>query len=187
MLSTKVKEARAVAKASEEGKLAGHYSEHKRKPLDESFREHLGKFIDKLTPKDMIDVVAAIGLTPIVYSSVKDIESITATVTTLFGKAEKITNPLGNLVLNPNPIVTVGAGIGIEIWNLISGFINPKKSITETASPQDLLSSGGEVFQWLLAFSISWCIVKFGDKLINAGIVGIGDIVGLLGVTAAAA
>lgn len=68
LLKSKVREAKAVAKATAEGTAEGQVAGHKKKPLQESLREHIGKILDT----DGIDAILYAGLAYAGYERSKD-------------------------------------------------------------------------------------------------------------------
>ncbi|GAG93911.1 unnamed protein product [marine sediment metagenome] len=67
LLKTKVKEAFKIAEAAARGKASGEAKAHKKKDLTESFKEHIGKILDRSDPKNMADAVIVAGLAYLGY------------------------------------------------------------------------------------------------------------------------
>jgi hypothetical protein len=177
-----VKATRRVAEAQEAGILDAREKARRKhlkwniKSLMESAREHVGKLIDTLTFRDIIDIVAAIGLAPVIRSVIADLPAIKNSLTTVF---------LAPGVYVAGIFFPGLQNIANQALDLIGKFFSgtlgqPPPTVQATAgSPQ-----AEDIMLWILSFAVAWMIVKFGDKLINAGITGLSGIVGLLTATA---
>lgn len=170
-----------LAKAEELGRLkAKAEMDKKRHKLSgsniyESLREHLGKIIDNTKINDWAEIVAAIGLTPITYQgllAVKNLPSIIA-------KVAGITSPFYSQILN---VLQGYAGLGALFGAIITvADTVTKKTETTPTQTQAIVS---ELELWLLAFGVSYMIVRFGDKLIStSGLNSLENIMGLLGIS----
>ena len=62
LLRTKIKEAREVARATEQGKLEGRVKVDQKKDLIQLFRERLSKYLDTLTTRDIVFLMSYFGM-----------------------------------------------------------------------------------------------------------------------------
>lgn len=115
--------------------------------LGRRLQDHLGKMLDNASIKDLIDIIAAIGMTPVTYAGVKEIENITK-------------------ILNSNPLLT----------SLFSGLAGGLQKQFELQIPKEIQ----DIATWGFAFAVSWCVVKWGDKMISAGLGSLTGITGML-------
>ncbi len=134
-----------------------------------SAREHIGKLIDTMTFEDVVDVVAAMGLTTIIHDAIKGIPEVVETLknTTVSGLMS---------IFGPN-LFTSSQGFFdlIGLGDLYRKWTTPSEPILKPQEDQLPMFLG-----WLLAFSIAWCIIKWGDKLLSAGIGTLPAIIKLL-------
>jgi hypothetical protein len=170
-----VRATRKLSEAEEWGKLTAQQKMRvkKHKFTVESFllsaREHMGKLIDTMTFSDVVDVVAAIGLTTVIHDTVINLESLKK----IFSKASFM--DLSKFLGSANIVSGFGALIGGMLADFFKQFTQPQPEIPKEEEPQYFT-----VLSWLLSFSIAWCIVKWGDKLISAGISSVPSIIKLL-------
>jgi hypothetical protein len=159
-----VKSTERLAYAEELGRLKAqeHFYKitHRFTPesLTRRLSDHVGKMLDTMTFRDTIDLIAAAGLTPVIQTALPEIQGIANFASFVLG--------------HPEYLPLIGPLIGI--FQTITG--NPPAPI----KPGGNINIQG-VQAWLLSFAIAWCIVKFGDKLINAGITGLEGITALIG------
>jgi hypothetical protein len=150
--STKLKE--AVRKAVLEAEALKIASEstiekmHRKKPLADSFREHIGKMIDRIDP---LESFAVAGLTYIMHGLILNNEALLAAA--------------GKWISN-EPL----SGIQ-SIWGYVSKQVNAPKEI---AKPDSI-----EI--WITSFVIAFCIIRWGDKMIAAGLGDITKIITMIG------
>ena len=170
-----IKSTQALSEAKEFGKLQAQHKMRVRKHkfTVESFllsaREHIGKLIDTMTFEDVVDVVAAMGLTTIIHDAIKGIPEVVETLknTTVSGLMS---------IFGPN-LFTSSQGF----FDLIGlGDLYRKWTTSEEPMPKPEEEQLPMFLGWLLAFSIAWCIVKWGDKLLSAGIGTLPAIIKLL-------
>jgi hypothetical protein len=173
------KEAR-LAEAREYGRIIGEWKANQKIhqiSLDEktgqklltSLQQHIGRSLDKMSAKDWLDVVAALGLTPLVYLGVKDLSALASFVQT----SSTITSAEGPVASSMFALPTIFGGI-LSTLNGIIPFIHHSPDVT--------FDSAGAM-AWMLAFAISWCIVKFGDKMITAGVGSLSGILAMIGIS----
>lgn len=151
--------------------------------LLERLSDHFGKMLDTMTFKDVVDIVAAIGLTPVIMTAIGDLKPIMS----VLGRAVSIVSAPFNAVENP-------VGAFQLIWSdivfafshpttVFNPFVGPPSSTSTKTTPATVSSPDLQnIFQILLAFAIAWCIVKWGDKMISAGLGTLEGIVGMLGI-----
>ena len=183
-----------IALAREKGRIEGEYKAHDKKPLLLSLREHIGHAFDQMKVTDWIDVIAAIGITPVIRQAVITSESFmkaTGASIALIGQIPKevwavFLMPLptdknygsdftGWLLGELKPFIDLGSALGLPAR------AGPQQGTT--AQSTDTTSMLSNILLWLEAFAISWMIVKWGDKMLNAGIGSFAAIGGLLGVS----
>jgi hypothetical protein len=136
------------------------------KSLERRLSDHIGKMLDTMTFKDTIDIIAAIGITPFVYDALQSVQPVVSAVEGLLtGKTENAI--VNNFLSIFNPWAWVQS---------IESHLNPQPAKGPIAS-----LNAGAVLNYMLAFGISWCIVKWGDKMISAGLGSLTGILGMLG------
>lgn len=178
-----VRATRKLSEAEEWGKLKAQEKMRLKKhkftieSLVVSAREHVGKLIDTMTFKDIIDVVAAAGLTPIIHDAILTLPKITKTLKTL--TFTELGSVLGSIIF-PGIGTSIGALIGIITADLFKQYVTPGSKEEKKPEEKTMEEQIQEFMSWLLAFSISWCIVKWGDKMINAGIGTLPTIISML-------
>ena len=79
-----VKKSYKEAKAAEKGRLQAAAEAHRKKSLEESAKEHIGKIIDNTKVSDIAEIMAAIGLTPMVEQVIKNAPNIASAVHNIF-------------------------------------------------------------------------------------------------------
>jgi len=156
-LKTKVKETKKLmeTQAKTRWKLV------KKKPLDVSLREHIGKIIDNTKLTDVAELVAVLGLTPIVKMTIEETE-------TLMAKFKRMIESGAWLKWSLLMPLTPYLGFAIET------LVTPPD--VEMEKIMDLPEV--EIFEWILSFAIAFCIVKWGGYLIGQ----IGDLTKVIGV-----
>jgi hypothetical protein len=92
-----VKKTMRLSEASETGRLKAQYKMEKKKPLEVSLREHIGKLIDNVK-FDPLEIIAVIGTTVIVHDVVMRTPEIVEAVAE--GKSFPFAFDLGLYVLN---------------------------------------------------------------------------------------
>jgi hypothetical protein len=169
-----VKATQRLAEAQEYGKLKAQERMRKIKhkftleSIMLSAREHIGKLIDTSNLKDIIDLVAAVGLTVVIHETIKVFEKVATNVDNIASYVGWMNNPVMKTLFMPTGF----------ILTLLYGDI-PAKG--QTTVPQAQALSLTDVITWMLSFSLAWCIVKWGDKLLNAGLGSLGGILGMVG------
>lgn len=162
--------------AEAKGRIEGEYAAHKKKSIMEKLDEHLGKMIDRLEFKDILDCVAAAGLTPVIHEAI--IASVT--VGSILEKAQvTATGALIGTAIFPGLGTLAGGIIGFVVSNFLPQPAGQEISVSGLIPPSQVKP----FLEWLLSFSIAWCIVKWGDKMIGIGITSLAGIGSLLGVT----
>lgn len=141
-LRTKRKEARVLAEASALGEGVGKQKAHKKKSFEQSFKEHIGKAIDRIDP---IKAVAILGLT--IFAKV----AITANI------------ELTKLVLDA---VNVGWLTGSPFFAMIQGL---KILPTPSEVGKETLEEIPDWLLWLVSFALAYIIVEHGDILFAEG------------------
>lgn len=160
-----VRKTRKLAEAQRLGELMGELKFHKRKSLKESLREHIGKIIDTITFRDIVDVIAAAGIAPVIYNCLDKIDSLKNNLT-----ADIEATAIGALI---GTIIFPGIG------TMLGGILATVGKVAVTDVTVSALSVP-QSLKWLLAFGIAWCIVRWGDKMLSAGIGSLAGVVGLL-------
>jgi hypothetical protein len=115
-----------------------------RQGLEKSLREHLGKFIDKIEP---LELIATLGLTVIVKTILVD----------HYLERLKILHGLG-----------------------VAGWFAAVPVLITPISPEVPQTITSEVADWILAFSIAYCIVKYGGQMLGLLEKGLVPVVGML-------
>lgn len=152
LLKTKLKEAKKFLEIREKTR----WKLTLKKPLAVSAREHIGKMLDNTSLTEVIDIVTALGLTFSVLTIAK------TTYGNLFATfAENVTGftrPFSDVVP-------------------VKEFVAP---LLRTGVERPII--GGKQVTWqeiLVAFTISWLVVKYGGDLISLGLkTVVGNIMG---------
>ena len=69
-------------------------------------------------------------------------------------------------ILNSNPLLT----------SLFSGLVGGLQKQFELQIPKEIQ----DIATWGFVFAVSWCVVKWGDKMISAGLGSLTGITGML-------
>ena len=147
-----------VAKMQEKARLQAQVEMQRKKPLDVSIKEHIGKILDNTKLSDIAEVAAAIGLTPIVKNLIETTASLASKAKSLF-QAEAAFQMLPFTYFGIDPFSLFG----------VPGQEKPKKT--------DITL---ELFTWLMAFSIAYILVRHAGQLIGLLEKGLTSIVPLL-------
>jgi hypothetical protein len=201
LMRTKKHEVVILTKAEEKARFQQAYankmSEH---GFLMSLREHIGKAIDKIDP---LELAAVLGMTVIIEPMIeKTIKAGTITLDAFKTYIEWFT-PLGaieavfNLATNAMP----GTGTANPYPEFIPGqttihgqpsFVkNPQWTAWNAAHAPSIQNDvqsvidSGKLGLWVAAFVVSFCIIRWGDKMINAGTTGLSGILKLAGLVAA--
>jgi hypothetical protein len=158
-----VKKTRRLAEAKREGELRAELKMHKKKPITESIKEHVGKAIDRVDP---LEAVAVLGLTPLVKVVILD--------------------PLNGFAKAMSGFTQERA----SAWDYHLSSFWAFFDITESGLPEWLKSQGksglpqGFSFPdwqiWLVSFAVSYLIIKHAGAILQAGVTGIKSLTGLV-------
>lgn len=141
----------AEAKATRKGQLQAELEFHKKKPLEESAKEHIGKMIDRVEP---FEVMAIIGTTIIVRGIISSTPAL----------MEKV-----KILQHPEFLLMGGIGVlAAQYLPLPEGKL--KEIVEETP----------DWFIWLESFAIAYIVVKHGGQLIGLLDKGLSSVVPLL-------
>jgi hypothetical protein len=158
----KAKRLEIEAAAIERGRIIGQFQGHKKKPLEESIKEHIGHWIDSINP---LETVAVLGTTVLVKRAIDLSEDLTARIVSA----------------SQNPKAWYLAFVGMSplapLWT--SQFLGKEAPEVKQA----LSSPTAELVEWLMAFSIAYIIVHNAGSIITAlgsGAKGLGEMVGFL-------
>jgi len=163
----KAKRLEIEAAAIERGRIIGQFQGHKKKPLEESLKEHVGHWIDKMDP---LELVAMAGMTYTVH------EVIVATPALMEAAANVAENPASSVWSN---IVSSFGSAAIEVF-LHMPMQATRALTTATAEPtkkaaaalENLLAKR-EFVIWIISFALAYIIVKHAGELAQA-LAGIG-------------
>lgn len=145
-LRTRVKEAKKLAEAEALGTAIGEQKGHKKKKLEQSLREHLGKLIDRIDPLKTLGLAAT---TFVCYTLIKQNK-------TLLETALRWADPVAQL--------------GSPVFFLLRQFQIVPSPYEESA---EWLEKQPDYFIWILALAIAYLLVEHGDALLgDSGIEG---------------
>lgn len=167
LLKTKVKEAKKLAEAEEIGRARGKQKAHKHKKLEESLREHIGKFIDRIEPMEFI------GLLSTTYV----IHGIILTTAELTQRATNISKGLRLISGTPEIIKYLPFGDSPFAWSANIPFllgklwdIYNKKELTQEEK-ENIISGSKTILEepdaesldlWIISIAIAYYIQKHG-------------------------
>lgn len=151
-LKSQRKRAHDLAFAEEKGRLDAQLKAHQKKPLEESFKEHLGKLIDTLDTEDIIKIIGVGSIAYIIQPIVKNLPSISAYIAAVGPYA---------------------AGQTMALFNPISLFIQLTKTPPPVEIPKD--STLDDSISWMLSIGIACLIVQFGPAILES-IGGVGKL-----------
>jgi hypothetical protein len=162
----KAKQIEKYAAAYARGITIGTQKGHEKKSLEDSAREHVGKWIDNLNP---LELVAIGGMTVIVHNFILD-------------PANNVLPTAINAITNiPKNVITNIVAIYQTEINLAAqglGFGQPIKQ--GTLSSQEKVPGLPQWELWLLAFTIAFIIVKYGAQILSSVQGGLGAIIPML-------
>lgn len=155
LLKTKVKEAKKIAEASEIGKARGIEKAILDRDFLDTIKLHIEKMWDKVEPLELAAVLAG---TCIIKTAIEVGGPKVVDITALVLSAGTLSIPF------------------IQDWfTMISGAPFP-------TDVEKLKTIQAQASLWIISFFLAFCIVKWGDKMLNAGISGVSGLIGLLGV-----
>lgn len=161
-----IKKTRVLAKAQRLGELMAERQFHKNKSLEESFREHIGKMIDRLDP---IEAMAVGSSTLLIHQFIlKD----TATLT-------KVANAFSTLTYaatQPWMVWLQGMTSYLGFGWLFGGPPQMKTDESLTGNP-----TLDQLMLWLLSFVIAVMLVKYGGQIFGMLGKGLGGMAGIIG------
>jgi hypothetical protein len=135
------------AKAAEKGKLQAQLEMHRKKPLEESFKEHVGKIIDRIDP---FEAVAILGVTVIVHDVIKETPNLLDRVSKgpapedFWGQfVKQMGYAAGGII---TPAIQVGAG-------------QAKETVTT------LLHTENEAMLWLESYALAYILVHHAGQI----------------------
>jgi hypothetical protein len=126
------------AKCAEKGRLQARLEMHKKKPLDESAKEHIGKILDNLHIGEISELIAIIGAANIIFDLIMSVEAWRT-------KAQK--SPIGYAII----------GSAYQQSGLFETV--PKELIDKLTKDQ--------ISVFLTSWTIAYIIIKHGGQLIG--------------------
>jgi hypothetical protein len=159
-------------KARTKARLQAELEMHRKKPLEESTKEHIGKIIDNTKVLEIAEMVAVAGMTFVVHDVILGTEELLQKVGENYNTFSKAYTTLTG---NPSAgQILAGFSIPTETLLALVG-VNLTKDKTTAAPDMNL-----QVFMWLISFSLAYVIVKHAGQLLGLLDKGMGDILGLL-------
>jgi len=155
-----VKKTFKLAEAEALGRASGEMRAHKKKPLAESLREHLGKMIDRVDP---LEVVAVVGTTYVLH------ETILASTDVL----NKIT---AKIAINPEWV--------IGVLNPLAGVMLSLMPKPEFPKELENIKTPDSIFLWVVCFILAFIVVRHGAELLGklSGSGGVMSLLPLIGI-----
>ncbi len=140
-IATRAREAYWVAKRGEAGRLQAQVEAQRVKPLDISLKEHLGKFIDRMSEESVIKLAGWGALTLIVHTTLVGAEAIMAKI-----------GERGNA------------------WNYHMSSLQAFFDVAEVGLPKEAIASmaPNDIGLWLLSAGIAALIIQFGPAIIES-------------------
>jgi hypothetical protein len=181
------KTAYVVAKAQRKGTLQAELEMHRKKPLLESTKEHIGHILDNTKIMDLAELAAALGITFVVHDLIigtdvliqkvaKNYNSMTNVFSDLTG-VPVIGGILGELSIPTDTILTL-LGVNLSVAPpKRPGYVQVPEKAPETSAEPD---TQFQIFTWLISFSLAYIIVRHAGQLIGLLDKGIGSVLGLL-------
>ena len=71
-----VKKEERIAKAREKGRIEGEYAAHDKKSFMLEIKEHFGHVIHNTKMNDWVEIIAAVGITPIIHDAISVSENV---------------------------------------------------------------------------------------------------------------
>jgi hypothetical protein len=169
------KKSYAEAKAAERGRIQARVEAERKKPLDVSLREHIGKVIDNTNITDIVEVIAAVGLTPVIYNVILSEQKLFDQVKLIIGMPIALAS--GNIPAYVTDVI--GLVFGALSW---LGVPYKEKPIKPGETPAVTPKVPAEVnyMTWLVSFSIAYIIIKNAGQLIGLLDKGLEKVVPLL-------
>lgn len=177
LLKTKVKEAKKIAEATEIGKESGKQKAHKKKNLEYSLREHIGKFIDRIEPIEFIGLLSTTWV----------IHGIILTTAELYERATNISKGLRVISGTPDIVKYLPFGdtplawasnlpfLISKIWDIYTQkgatdeqkqqIVEGTKKLLEAPDPES-------IDLWIVSLAIAYYIQKHGILNILNGVKG---------------
>lgn len=155
-----VKKTFKLAEAAALGKASGEIKAHKKKPLLESVREHIGLMIDRIDP---LEIAAVVGTTYVLH------ETILASTDVL----NKITAKI-----SMNPEWVIGA------LNPLAGLMLSLMPKPEFPQELENIKTPDSLFLWIVCFILAFIVVRHGAELLGklSGSGGIMSLLPLIGI-----
>ena len=161
-----VKKTMKLAEAERLGFLKAELKWHKKKPLEESLREHIGKMIDNV---DGLDVLAIGSGTLLIHQFILKDPDILRRVSNAFSTLSyAISDPFMVWIQG----ITSYFGLG-WLWGPPPGYIETGSATGSVELDQLML--------WILSFVIAFMLVKYGGQIFGMLGSSIGGIAGLIG------
>jgi len=177
----KAKRLEIEAAAIERGRIIGQFQGHKKKPLEESIKEHIGHWIDNIHI-DPFEAIAMLGMTVLVHDSVmthKDelqklylaIAHPGKTIEDLIVEAEKALGEANERakkwrIEHPNAPL-------YEAWSQNFFIPTATNALKGEEAQQNILD-------WLISFAIAYVLIKHGGQILGLLGQGLPFIVGLM-------
>lgn len=167
LLKTKVKEAKKIAEATAIGEEIGKQKAHRKKKFDDSLRQHIGKFIDRIEPMEFLSVLATTYV----------VHGIILTTTEFLERATNISKGLRIISGTPDivkylPFSDTPVGWVSNIPFLVSRIwdIYTQKGATDEVKKQVVEGSkkileepdSDSIYLWAVSFAIAYYIQKHG-------------------------
>jgi hypothetical protein len=155
-----------LAKAQRLGELKAELQFHRNKPLKESFREHIGKMIDRLDPMETLAIGS--GTLLIHQFILKDTDTLT-----------KIANAFSTVeygLANPWMVWLQGMTGYLGLGFLFGGPPQQETGKSLTGSPEL-----DQIMLWMLSFLIAVMLVKYGGQIFGMLGKGLGGMAGIIG------
>jgi len=160
-------------KARTKARIQAELEMHRKKPLDESTKEHIGKIIDNTKILEIAEGVAVFGMTFVIHDVILSTEALLQKVGANYNAFAKAYTTLTG---NPQASgILASFSIPTETLLALLGVTLTQKGQTPTAPDMNL-----QVFMWLISFSLAYIIVKHAGQLIGLLDKGMGDVLGLL-------
>jgi len=169
LLKTKVKEAKKVSEAIGLGLEVGKQKAHKKKKFEESLREHIGKFIDRIEPMEFLSTLATTYI----------VHGIILTSAELYQRTQNITKGLRIISGTPEIIKYLPFGdtplawaanipfLASKLWDIYTqkeATKEQKEEIIQGATEIAKAPEADDLYLWAVSFAIAYYVQKHGIK-----------------------
>ena len=145
-----VKKEERIAKAREKGRIEGEYAAHDKKSFMLEIKEHFGHVIDNTKMNDWVEIIAAVGITPIIHDAI----SVSENVLNILGKVVGL-----DVAIAKSDIISGSFGVYTTIMKWVQ-----QNFQSQTASQTQPPAITSELLSWLLSFSVAYMIIHFGRQ-----------------------